>query len=92
MYQNDWARYLMWAEYTQNSICKEATGLNPFQCVLGYQPPLFPWSGEPTNVPAVNDWLNRSEFHDSLLRPLEGTFTRILTHTDRYTYTFTTFP
>lgn len=60
-HQEDWSRYLIWAEYAQNSIQKHATGLTPFQCVLGFQPPLFPWSREPTNVPAVNDWLQRSE-------------------------------
>uniref|UniRef100_A0A9J8A0Z9 Chromo domain-containing protein n=1 Tax=Cyprinus carpio carpio TaxID=630221 RepID=A0A9J8A0Z9_CYPCA len=37
------------------------SGLTPFQCVLGYQPPLFPWSGEPSSVPAVDDWIRRSE-------------------------------
>ncbi len=30
-------------------------------CVLGYQPPLFPWSEEPSNLPSVNEWLQRSE-------------------------------
>ncbi len=59
--QNDWSRYLIWAEYAQNSLRKPATGLTPFQCVLGFQPPLFPWSGEPSELPAVNDWLRRSE-------------------------------
>ncbi len=48
-------------EYAQNSLRKPATGITPFQCILGYQPPLFPWSGEPSNVPAVNDWIQRSE-------------------------------
>ncbi len=33
----------------------------PFQCILGYQPPLFPWLGEPSEVPAVKDWLQQSE-------------------------------
>lgn len=47
----------MWAEYAQ----KETTGLTPFQCIVGYKPPLFPWSGEPTNVPAIMDWLTQSE-------------------------------
>ncbi|KAL0152509.1 hypothetical protein M9458_052232 [Cirrhinus mrigala] len=31
------------------------------QCVLGFQPPMFPWSGEPSSVPAVDDWIKRSE-------------------------------
>ncbi|KAL0146463.1 hypothetical protein M9458_058231 [Cirrhinus mrigala] len=30
-------------------------------CVLGFQPPLFPWSGEPSSVPAVDDWIKHSE-------------------------------
>ncbi len=58
---NDWSRYLIWAEYAQNSLRKTATGLTPFQCILGFQPPLFPWSGEPSELPAVDDWLRRSE-------------------------------
>ncbi|KAL0150648.1 hypothetical protein M9458_054065, partial [Cirrhinus mrigala] len=59
--QHDWSQYVIWAEYAQNSLRKPATGLTPFQCILGYQPPLFPWSGEPTNLPAVDHWLRRSE-------------------------------
>lgn len=59
--QHDWSRYLTWAEYAQNSLRKPATGMIPFQCILGFQPPLFPWSGEPTDVPAINDWMTRSE-------------------------------
>ncbi len=59
--QADWSRYLFWAEYAQNSLRKTSTGLTPFQCVLRFQPPLFPWSGEPSELPAVNNWLRRSE-------------------------------
>ncbi len=59
--QLDWSRYLLWAEYAQNSIRKPSTGITPFQCVLGFQPPLFPWSGEPSELSAVNSWLQRSE-------------------------------
>ncbi|KAK3520991.1 hypothetical protein QTP86_002388 [Hemibagrus guttatus] len=51
-----WSEFLPWAEYAQNSLIHSYTGLTPFQCVLGYQPPLFPWSGEPSNVPAVEEW------------------------------------
>ncbi|KAI2647229.1 Transposon Tf2-9 polyprotein [Labeo rohita] len=31
------------------------------RCVLGYQPPLFPWTEEPSNVPAVDHWFRESE-------------------------------
>ncbi|XP_049331039.1 uncharacterized protein LOC125804762 [Astyanax mexicanus] len=27
----------------------------------GYQPPIMPWSAEPSNIPAVDDWMRRSE-------------------------------
>ncbi|KAI2658093.1 Transposon Tf2-6 polyprotein [Labeo rohita] len=60
-HQEDWSHYLFWAEYAQNSLRKPATNLTPFQCTLGFQPPMFPWSGEPSELPAVNSWLQRSE-------------------------------
>ncbi|KAL0173533.1 hypothetical protein M9458_029501, partial [Cirrhinus mrigala] len=44
-----------------NSIRKPSTNLTPFQCILGYQPPLFPWSGEPSELQAVNSWFQQSE-------------------------------
>ncbi|CAM4735482.1 unnamed protein product [Leuciscus chuanchicus] len=59
--QHRWADFLPWAEYAQNSLTHSSTNMTPFQCVLGYQPPLFPWSGEPSSVPAVDDWIRRSE-------------------------------
>ena len=59
--QADWSRFLPWAEYAKNSLTSSSTVITPFQCVLGFQPPLFPWSGETTTVPAVDDWLKRSE-------------------------------
>ncbi|KAK3540659.1 hypothetical protein QTP70_034514 [Hemibagrus guttatus] len=58
--QRRWSKFLPWAEYAQNSLTHSSTGLMPFQCILGYQPPLFPWSGEPSDVPAV-DWVRQSQ-------------------------------
>ncbi|KAK3533316.1 hypothetical protein QTP70_016027 [Hemibagrus guttatus] len=59
--QQRWSEFLPWAEYTQNSLTHSATGLTPFQCVLGYQPSLFPWSGEPSDVPAMEEWSRLSQ-------------------------------
>lgn len=37
--------------------CHSATQLTPFQCVLRYQPPLFPWNANPIDSPAVDNFL-----------------------------------
>ncbi|KAL0175529.1 hypothetical protein M9458_027859, partial [Cirrhinus mrigala] len=53
--QHSWSRFLPWAEYAQNSLRQDTTGLIPFQ------PPLFPWTEEPSNVPAFEHWFRESE-------------------------------
>ncbi|KAK3569917.1 hypothetical protein QTP86_007353 [Hemibagrus guttatus] len=50
-----------WSKYAQNSLMHSAMGLTPFLCILGYQPPLFSWSSEPSEVPAMDDWVGRSQ-------------------------------
>lgn len=42
--QVDWARFIPWVEYAQNSLIHSVTKLAPFQCVIGYKPPRFPWN------------------------------------------------
>ena len=59
--QGEWSRFLPWAEYAQNSLRSSSTKLTPFQCILGFQPALFPWSEEPSEILAVDDWYRRSK-------------------------------
>uniref|UniRef100_A0A3B1IMZ3 Gypsy retrotransposon integrase-like protein 1 n=1 Tax=Astyanax mexicanus TaxID=7994 RepID=A0A3B1IMZ3_ASTMX len=58
---SDWSQYLVWAEIAQNSLINATTGLTPFQCFPGFQPPLAPWTAVSSEVPAVDDWMRRSE-------------------------------
>ncbi|KAI2652427.1 Transposon Tf2-6 polyprotein [Labeo rohita] len=60
-HQNSWSQFLGWAEYAQNSLRQPSTGLTSFQCVLGFQPPLFLCNGEPSDVPALDYWFRESE-------------------------------
>uniref|UniRef100_A0A3B3SXI1 Gypsy retrotransposon integrase-like protein 1 n=1 Tax=Paramormyrops kingsleyae TaxID=1676925 RepID=A0A3B3SXI1_9TELE len=55
-----WAHYLPWAEYTHNSHPLADTELTSFQCVLWYQSPLFPWDPPRSEIPALDDWFQRS--------------------------------
>ncbi len=56
-----WRQYLPWAEYAQNYHRQESTGLTPFQCIHGFQPSLFPWTGELSEVPSGDFWFRESE-------------------------------
>lgn len=42
-----------------------ATKLTPFQCILGYQPPLYPWNANSTESPAVDEWFRWSEWEQT---------------------------
>lgn len=51
--QGELVRFLPWADYGQNSLWHMATQLTLFQCILGYQSPLFPWNSIPTEKEQV---------------------------------------
>lgn len=59
--QEDWAQFLPWAEYIQNSLHRSIIQLTPFQCILSYQSPLFLWTTNLIDSHAVNNWLRQSE-------------------------------
>lgn len=54
-----WSQHLAWAEYAHNSLPVAATGLSPFQCSMGYQPPLFPSQESEASVPSVQAFIQR---------------------------------
>ncbi|KAL0172527.1 hypothetical protein M9458_032838, partial [Cirrhinus mrigala] len=49
-----WSSKLAMVEYAHNS-----TGLSPFQCCLGYQPPLFPSQESDAIVPSTHAFIRR---------------------------------
>uniref|UniRef100_A0A8C7HG43 Gypsy retrotransposon integrase-like protein 1 n=1 Tax=Oncorhynchus kisutch TaxID=8019 RepID=A0A8C7HG43_ONCKI len=48
-----WSSQLPWVEYAHNTLPSSATGMSPFQCLYGYQPPLFPSQERDLSVPSV---------------------------------------
>jgi transposase InsO family protein len=54
-----WSEQLAWAEYAHNSLPSSATGLSPFHCCLGYQPPLFASQETASNSPSVQAYIDR---------------------------------
>ncbi len=54
-----WSQQLLWVEYAHNSLTSSATGLSPFQCAYGYQPPLFPAQEREVSCPSVQAFVRR---------------------------------
>ncbi|KAK9980987.1 hypothetical protein ABG768_000561 [Culter alburnus] len=66
-----------------SGVWKAFLSLLGVTCVLGFQPPLFPWDGEPSNVPAVDYWLRESErVWDSAHHQLQRALRRCRTTAD----------
>lgn len=43
----------MWVEYAHNTLPSTSVSMSPFQCVFGYQPPLFPALEREVSVPSA---------------------------------------
>lgn len=48
-----WSKQLLWVEYAHNTLPCSSTGLSPFQCAYGYQPPLFSALEREVGVPSA---------------------------------------
>ncbi len=82
-HQNSWNQLIAWAVYALNSLCQPSTDLTSFQCVFGYHPPLFPWSGESSDLPSVTHWFQESErVWDSAHQHLQRAVRRHKQHAD----------
>ena len=53
-----WSRNLVWVD-ARNTLPSVATGLSPFECSLGYQPPLFPDQEAEVAVPSAQLYVRR---------------------------------
>ncbi|KAK6308489.1 hypothetical protein J4Q44_G00217600, partial [Coregonus suidteri] len=54
-----WSSMLPWVEYAHNTLTNASSGLSPFLCDLGYQPPLFPSQERELAVPSVQSHMRR---------------------------------
>lgn len=50
---HSWSKQLTWVEYAHNALTCSAIGMSPFQCVYGYQPPLFASQEEEVTCPSA---------------------------------------
>ncbi len=67
---SSWSSRLNMVEYAHNSLPVSSTGLSPFQCCLGYQPPLFPSQESDAVVPSAHAFIQRCPIFRSPLQPL----------------------
>ncbi len=56
---SSWSHQLSWVEYAHNSLPVSATGLSPFECSLGYQPPILSSLESEVAVPSAHAFVQR---------------------------------
>lgn len=66
-----WSKQLLRVEYAHNTLTSSATGLSPFQCAYGFQPPVSCF-GEGGFLPICPDFYPLFPPH---LDPGQGCFT-----------------
>ncbi|KAL0157922.1 hypothetical protein M9458_045998, partial [Cirrhinus mrigala] len=58
-HQRSWARYLVWAELSNNIHTSSATNLSPFEVCYGFQPPVFEHQEPEVEVPSAQQLVRR---------------------------------
>ncbi|KAL0190875.1 hypothetical protein M9458_013573, partial [Cirrhinus mrigala] len=58
-HQRPWARYLVWAELSNNIHTSSATNLSPFEVCYGFQPPVFEHQEPEVEVPSAQQLVRR---------------------------------
>ncbi len=54
-----WSQQLSMVEYAHNTLPVSSTGLSPFECSVGYQPPIFPSLESEVAVPSAHTFVQR---------------------------------
>lgn len=75
---SSWFKQLLWIKYAHNTLPSSATGLSPFQCSWGYQPPLFPEQEREASVLSVQAFIRLCRCTWMQARPA------LLSSSDRY--------
>ncbi len=82
---SSWCQQLSMVEYAHNSLPVSSTGLSPFKCSLGYQPPIFPSLESEVAVPSAHAFVQRCRHTWSRAREtLLQVGARTKAKTDRY--------
>ncbi len=56
---SSWSQQLSMVEYAYNTLPVSSTGLSPFECSVGYQPPIFPSLESEVAVPSAHAFVQR---------------------------------
>ncbi|KAG1925390.1 retrotransposable element [Pimephales promelas] len=56
---SSWSQQLSMVEYAHNTLPVSSTGLSPFECSVGYQPPIFPSLKSEVAVPSAHAFIQR---------------------------------